>query len=164
MRMRIAPPELAGATHAIIITGFSLYLTASLYCCSAEVQNRVPVRLVGSDAPSYGRVEVMLNNTFGTLLVPSNAFTSKEADLLCKQLGYPGGIVAPQNTFAPTAGDKVFWRANISCTAATSSIIDCLRSPQMSSTATDAQVGVYCGKPAGRHSWLVGLQPVRESS
>lgn len=47
-------------------------------------------RLVGSNAPFEGRVEVYLNGFWGT--VCDDGFGMSEADVFCRSLGYPGYV------------------------------------------------------------------------
>ena len=50
------------------------------------------VRLVGSSSPHEGRVEVCVNEVWGT--VCSNSWNNDDASVICRQLGYsPLGLV-----------------------------------------------------------------------
>ena len=49
--------------------------------------NNGDVRLVGGFSPYNGRVEICYRNQWGT--VCDNSFTSTDARVVCKQLGYP---------------------------------------------------------------------------
>lgn len=51
-----------------------------------------PVRLTGGSGPHEGRVEVFYNNTWGT--VCDDYWEKEDADVVCKELGYPGAISA----------------------------------------------------------------------
>jgi len=51
-----------------------------------------PVRLTGGSGPHEGRVEVFYNNTWGT--VCDDYWGKDDADVVCKELGYPGAISA----------------------------------------------------------------------
>ena len=51
------------------------------------------VRLVNGREPNEGRVEVCFNETWGTIcdhISPYGNWNQSEADVVCKQLGYPG--------------------------------------------------------------------------
>ena len=61
------------------------------------------VRLVGGNAPSEGRVEVFYNGTWGT--VCQNHWTVQDANVVCRELGYPRALAAPgYSTFGAGTG------------------------------------------------------------
>ena len=47
------------------------------------------VRLVGGEYPSEGRVEICLNNAYGTIC--DVGWTNEDARVICRQLGYNNG-------------------------------------------------------------------------
>ena len=64
------------------------------------------VRLRGGQYPSEGRVEIYLNNQWGTICANGPVFNKRqlgshlmdEADAVCRQLGYTGATVFSEGT------------------------------------------------------------------
>ena len=67
----------------------NLYLLQNIVCPSGDV------RLVGGSVADEGRVELCLNNAWGTIC--DDGFDVNDANVICRQLGYPdhGKIILP---------------------------------------------------------------------
>ena len=58
---------------------------SSIYFIAAPCSTG-PVRLVGGNIPNEGRVEICINNVWGT--VCDDGWSSTDATVVCRQLGY----------------------------------------------------------------------------
>ena len=65
---------------------FAYMCTALLYLATGSVCNYGDVRLVNGSHQYEGRVEVCINNQWGT--VCDNGWDTTDATTVCKQLGY----------------------------------------------------------------------------
>uniref|UniRef100_A0A1X7ULL6 Deleted in malignant brain tumors 1 protein n=1 Tax=Amphimedon queenslandica TaxID=400682 RepID=A0A1X7ULL6_AMPQE len=78
------------------------------------------VRLVGGSGPHEGRVEVCINEAWGSIC--TNEWDDKDADVVCKQLGYlPLG--ARVRSFGPGSGPILL--TNVKCNGTESKLIQC---------------------------------------
>ncbi|XP_078664358.1 uncharacterized protein LOC144907298 isoform X2 [Branchiostoma floridae x Branchiostoma belcheri] len=81
------------------------------------------VRLTGSRSPLQGRVEVKPGTLdWGT--VCDDGFDDRDAQVVCRQLGYRGGGVATVGGVYPE-GTGDIWLENLSCLGNESSVADC---------------------------------------
>ena len=65
----------------------SIFVNAGIICHDGDV------RLVNGSQPHEGRVEICLNETWGTICADILYYwdwSLAEANVICKQLGYPG--------------------------------------------------------------------------
>ena len=82
----------------------------------------VEIRLVGGRSPERGQVEVMYNGAWGRIC--DDAWDKKDADVVCRMMGYPGSQAA---SFGGSFDeDEVkFWLDDVKCTGNESSIVFC---------------------------------------
>ncbi|XP_078311356.1 neurotrypsin-like isoform X1 [Crassostrea virginica] len=90
------------------------------YFCSAH--STVSVRLVGGTM-SRGRVDIMYNNTWGTIC--DDLFTNKSAGVLCHMLGFSrsGASFGGASVYGEASGP--IWLDNLVCTGSETSITQC---------------------------------------
>ena len=104
-----------------------------------------PVRLVGRDTPSEGRVEIFINGQWGT--VCDDYFTWYEGGVVCRQLNYTGIIrVAPRGEFG--VGRGPIWLDNVYCLVGNESYITQCTHLEYGVHNCDhsEDVGVVCGE------------------
>lgn len=123
-------------------------------------------RLVGSTARNEGRVEICLNNSWGT--VCDDDWDSNEAGVICKQLGYPatGLFTSCKHAFHPAnlkyfaflfpgavaqtaafygAGSGPIYLDNVDCTGTEESLLFCVSPPIGSHNCNHSEdAGVSC--------------------
>ena len=66
--------------HATIATIGQHYITVAAPCTTGHL------RLMGGNIPNEGRVEICMNNVWGT--VCGDSWSSTDAAVVCRQLGY----------------------------------------------------------------------------
>lgn len=86
---------------------------------STGVEN---VRLVDGEAPNTGRVEVNINGEWGT--VCDDLWDSVDADVVCRQLGYPGAVQEYGGSYFGEGTGRI-WLDNVECRGLESNIEDC---------------------------------------
>ena len=115
-------------------------------CSFAPVDTTVPpVRLVGRATPSEGRVEIFINDQWGT--VCDDYFTWYEGGVVCRQLNYTGIIrVAPRGEFG--VGRGPIWLDNVYCPVGDESYItQCMHLEYGVHNCDHSEdVGVVCGE------------------
>ena len=81
------------------------------------------VRLNPSTLPNVGLIEVLYNNTWGT--VCSDGWDLLDAHVICHQLGYDGAISTNLGSANGFAGSGNIWISGISCDGSEMSIDEC---------------------------------------
>ena len=75
----------------VLVSSINLDLVYPISCHLSHVQHIVcpsgDVRLVGGSVADEGRVELCLNNAWGTIC--DDGFDVNDANVICRQLGYP---------------------------------------------------------------------------
>ncbi|GAB1602923.1 atrial natriuretic peptide-converting enzyme-like isoform X1, partial [Argonauta hians] len=79
------------------------------------------VTLANGTNPSNGRIQITINNITGT--VCDDSFDNRDAEVVCKQLGYKSGISLPGGTFGK--GKGIIWLDEVNCKGNESSIDQC---------------------------------------
>ncbi|KAL5499890.1 hypothetical protein EMCRGX_G011357 [Ephydatia muelleri] len=106
------------------------------------------VRLVGGTTQYEGRVEVCINNQWGT--VCDSSWDSTDATTVCKQLGYAytGSGIAFSNAQYGVGTGPIFL-SNVQCTSSKSTLVLCTSNPILSAPACthSRDAGVRCEAP-----------------
>jgi deleted-in-malignant-brain-tumors protein 1 len=103
------------------------------------------VRLRGGDNVTLGRVEVCLNNAWGT--VCNSRFGTNDARVICQQLGFSERSRAYTSTamlFGQASGP--IFLENLQCSGVEAAIFDCpqkIKGLHMCDHSEDAGVGCY---------------------
>uniref|UniRef100_A0A0B7B1Y9 SRCR domain-containing protein n=1 Tax=Arion vulgaris TaxID=1028688 RepID=A0A0B7B1Y9_9EUPU len=97
------------------------------------------ITLVGGGRPDQGRLEIYHNGQWGALC--HNDLSHLEADLICRHLGFRGGISAGAGHFGSGAG--VTWVFNASCLATPECSV-VTHSESNSDCSHDLDTGVIC--------------------
>ena len=111
------------------------------------------IRLVNGSSPLEGRVEICMNNAWGT--VCNNSFSSSDAEVVCTQLGYRfnGSSVLAPSEFSQGSGPIFLDR--VSCEGGEERVLDCQQAPIGLHTCTHQQdTGVKC---IGKYVYVLDL-------
>ena len=149
-------------TLAQIVTLSCFYPNAVI--ANTTTCNYGDVRLVGGSTQYEGRVEVCIDDQWGT--VCDNSWSSTDATVVCEQLGYAytgskcyhvvGGLHTPMH-FLYIAGGTAYSNAHygsgsgpiyltdVSCTSSKTSLLQCNSDPILSGSCTHSEdAGVKC--------------------
>ena len=99
------------------------------------------IRLVNGDYPNQGHVQIKLNDEWGSIC--DEEWDKKDADVVCRQLGFPGSVRAVSGVNGTVKGTGRIHLTKVRCTGDEHNILTCNHSkvPQCSH-ANDA--GVVC--------------------
>lgn len=101
----------------------------------------VLVRLVNGSTPYEGRVEVYQEGKWGTIC--GDMWGLRDAQVICRQLGYPTASQAWQNSPFGLGAGRTLW-SNVSCVGNESSLAEC-GSWVNHRCALPGAAGVRCG-------------------
>ena len=106
------------------------------------------VRLVGGSIPSEGRVEIFLNDQWGTIC--DDAWDLDDAEVVCRQLGFSSVISAPTSaTFGQGSGPILL--DNVACVGNESSLLECFNGGiGIHDCGHSEDAGVICGNVGGK--------------
>eukprot|EP00058_Branchiostoma_floridae_P003918 XP_002589406.1 hypothetical protein BRAFLDRAFT_77850 [Branchiostoma floridae] len=106
----------------------------------------VSVRLTGGQNSSEGQVEIRIpNDDWGT--VCDDGFDDRDAQVVCRQLGYRGGVARVGGVFPEGTGN--IWLDNLNCAGNESSVSDCEINRWGDHDCTHKEdAGVVCGGAA----------------
>ena len=80
------------------------------------------LRLVGGTWNGEGRVEIRHNGVWGT--VCDDYWDLNDAQVVCRELGYPGAVSAPQSAHFG-AGSGQIWLDDVRCQGHENSFVSC---------------------------------------
>ena len=108
---------------------------------SLDDNSAVDVRLVGGNG-TFGTVEVGFEGVWGTIC--HNKWDKKEAEVICRMLGYPNGLATNFSTFG--SGSGRIWLSDLNCDGEEQSIADCVVDPWGVEESCDHSMdaGVIC--------------------
>lgn len=130
-------------THNLFGVGRNCWIGEVGVACSPSV------RLVRGPSAREGLVQVYRNNTWGWICA-KNWKPEKEANVICKELGYIGA--SSVYTVSPNVqGNGSLWINDFQCAGNESSLSMCVHSGYSNnSCSTDGNVGVVCAGPEVR--------------
>jgi receptor-type tyrosine-protein phosphatase Q len=99
------------------------------------------VRLSGSSG-QQGRVEICINNNWGT--VCDSGWSSVDANIVCRQLGYSNADAVPRYNAYFGQGSGSILMSLVGCTGSESRLIDCSYSSSISGCSHYDDAGVQC--------------------
>uniref|UniRef100_UPI00398E94B1 scavenger receptor cysteine-rich domain-containing protein DMBT1-like n=1 Tax=Pristiophorus japonicus TaxID=55135 RepID=UPI00398E94B1 len=128
-------------------------------CVQESGHSPDPLRLVGGNTSCSGRVEILSNDTWGT--VCDDSWDMADANVVCRQLGCGPAILATGGAIF-SQGNGVIWLDEVKCTGSESFLSDCRSSPPGPHDCNQKEdAGVICSgldlPPIGFPSTPAGL-------
>ena len=109
----------------------------------------VPIRIVGTNAHYYGRVELYYNDKWGR--VCGDGWDHADATVVCRQLGFGSSTYRTANY---GQGTGPVWLSNVSCIGTEFSLTDCGHIGMTAGNCTsNNDAGVYCSNSDRRKLW-----------
>ncbi|XP_073237757.1 sushi, von Willebrand factor type A, EGF and pentraxin domain-containing protein 1-like [Porites lutea] len=122
-----------GSVKFVCDKNYTLVGTDVIYCqANRSWSSSVPrclvytPRLIGGRWPGEGRVEIYYSGTWGT--VCDDNWDENAARVVCRQLGYPSAVSAPNSARFGRGSGKI-WLDDVQCQGNESSIVNCRHSP-----------------------------------
>lgn len=85
----------------------------------------VTLRLANGRNVSEGRVEVLYNDTWGTIC--DNSWDIQDAEVVCRQLGFESALEAVSNAYFGPGNDTMpIWMSSVVCYGNEATITECL--------------------------------------
>lgn len=101
------------------------------------------IRLVGGADQYEGRVEICINDQWGT--VCDDNWDSTDASVVCNQLGHPTTSVTAHLSAYYGAGSDPIYLDNVVCTGSEATLISCISNPIASHNCDHSEdAGVRC--------------------
>ncbi|XP_072342218.1 scavenger receptor cysteine-rich domain-containing protein DMBT1-like [Scyliorhinus torazame] len=119
LRWRIRFSFIFSNTYLI---AFCACVTSSVIIAFSLINSGQILRLAGGDSKCSGRVEILCNNTWGT--VYDDSWDINDASVVCTQLGCGPPVLAPGGA-AFGQGNGTTWLDEMKCTGSESFLSDC---------------------------------------
>ena len=109
------------------------------------------VRLSNGNGPHEGRVELLWDGQWGT--VCDDNWDNKDAEVVCRQLGFSGGIALTDEDFG--AGSGQIWLDEVECQGTETTLADCRHPPAgVNDCSHSEDAGVLCSKYEAKNGGL----------